>query len=409
MIPTRRIALLLDRGLSVVREVMQGVRIYAANQPSWTLRDCPPWPHLAAHVRDWKPHGIIAGLTLPRMAEELARLGRPLVDIANTLPGLKVPIVDVDHTVVGRLAAEYFLERKFTHFGFFGSESAAYSITQESSFRKYLAESGYEVSSCFGEFLSDLTTPRLWKKLAQKTHHWLRRLGKPAAIFCCDDAPARYLADLCIQMGLRVPDDVALLGLGNDEMECELSQPALSSIMIPAKRIGYEAAALLDRLMSGETWSRKPLFLPPLHVVTRHSTDILAMEDEMVLAALQYVRRHAWEPMSVANVAQNLAVGRRRLELRFRQVLGRSVLDEIHRVRVDRAKVLLTDTDMPITAIAANSGFSSIRRLDVVFNRVTGISPSAYRHSMKPPYEIPLLPTTERLKNNAPRGKELSS
>ncbi len=376
---TRRIALLLDRGLSFVRGVIRGVRAYAADKPNWILRDGPPRPQLVSHVRDWKPHGIIAGLVLPRVAQELTRMRTPLIDTACTLPDLKVPTVDVDHAAVGRLAADYFLERKFDYFGFFGSESAAYSRMRESAFRQRVAEAGHVVSSCHAEYLADLTTPALWKKSALKTRRWLRGLDKPAAILCCEDAPARYLADICRQVGLRIPEDVALLGSGNDDLECGLTQPALSSIAVPSQRVGYEAAALLDRLMSGEPRPREPLLVPPLHVVTRHSTDIMAIEDEIVQAALQYIRQHAWETMSVAKLAHDIAVGRRLLERRFRSVLGRSVLEEIYRLRIARAKQLLTDTHLPIATVAEQSGFPNTRRLDVVFAKRTGLTPTAYR------------------------------
>ena len=380
---TRRIALLLDRGLSFVRGVIRGVRVYAAQRPNWVLRDAPPRLHLVSHVRDWKPHGIIAGLVLKRVAQELARMRTPLIDTAYTLPGLKVPTVDVDHTAVGRLAAEHFLEREFGHFGFFGSESAAYSRIQESAFRQRVAEAGHAVSSCYTEYLADLTTPALWRKSAQKTRRWLRQLARPAAILCCEDAPARYLADVCRQMGLKTPEDMALLGVGNDELECNLTQPALSSIAVPSQRIGYEAAALLDRLMSAKACPQEPLLLPPLHVVTRHSTDIMAIEDGTVQAALQYIRRHASRDMTVGDLAHDIAVGRRLLERRFRSILGRSVLEEIYRVRVQRAKELLTDTHLPVTAVAAQSGFPSTRRLDVVFAKLTGLSPTAYRRQSR--------------------------
>jgi LacI family transcriptional regulator len=377
--PTRRIALLLDRGLSFVRDAIRGVRAYAANKPDWVLRDGPPRMNLVSHVREWKPHGIIAGLVLPRVAQELTRMRTPLIDTAFTLPGLRVPTVDVDHTAVGHLAADYFLERKFAHFAFFGSESAAYSRIRESAFTQRGAEAGHAVSSCYAEYLADLTSVALWRKSAQKTRRWLRQLARPAAVFCCEDAPARYLADLCGQIGLKVPDDLALLGAGNDDLECGLTQPALSSIAVPSQRIGYEAAALLDRLMSGEPPPGEPLLLPPLHVVTRHSTDITAIEDPTVQAALQYIGEHAREEMSVAELAHEIAVGRRLLERRFRSILGRSVLEEIYRVRVERAKELLTDTHLPITAVASQSGFPSARRLDVVFAKRTGLSPTAYR------------------------------
>jgi LacI family transcriptional regulator len=376
---TRRIALLLDQSLGFVREVIRGVRIYAAAKPHWVLRDGPPSLRIVAHLRDWRPHGIIASLVVPRVARELIRVRRELVDTAYVLEGLKVPTVDVDHTAVGRMAAEYLLERKFRHFGFFGSESAAYSRIQESAFRARVGEAGHGVSSCYTEYLPDLATAAVWRKSAERVCRWLRRLGKPAAVLCCEDAPARYLADVCREIGLRVPDDVALLGVGSDEMECHLAQPALSSIAVPSQRIGFEAARLLDRLMAGEECEPGPHLLAPLHVVSRHSTDVTAVEDETVQAALQYVREHAWASISVAGVADAIAVSRRLLERRFREILGRSVLEEIHRLRVDRAKELLVDTHLPIETVAAQSGFSSTRRLDVVFGKLAGTSPTSYR------------------------------
>ncbi len=376
---TRRIALLLDRGLGFVRGVIQGVRVYAADKPNWVLRDGPPRLNLVSHVREWKPHGIIAGLVLEQVARKLIRMKTAMVDTASALPDLDVPAVDIDHTAAGHLGAEYFLERKFRHFGFFGSESAAYSRILESAFKERVAEAGHAVPSCYTEYLADLTAPTLWRKSAQKTRRWLRQLDKPAAILCCDDAPARYLADVSAQIGLNVPEDVALLGLGNDELDCNLSQPVLSSIAVPSQRIGYEAAALLDRLMSGRARPKTPLLLPPLHVVTRHSTDIMAIEDPTVQSALAYIRRHAKQDISVTNLAREIAVGRRLLERRFRSVLGRSVLEEIYRVRVERAKELLTDTGLPIATVAAQSGFPSASRLDVLFARLTGLTPTAYR------------------------------
>jgi LacI family transcriptional regulator len=358
---------------------MRGIRVYAADKPNWILRDGPPRLQLVSHVRDWKPHGIIAGLVLRRVAQGLIRMRTPLIDTAYTLPGLKVPTLDVDHAAVGRLAAEYFLERRFRHFGFIGSASIVYSRVQESAFRQRVAEAGYAVSCCHTEYLADLATPALWRKSARQTHRWLRQLAKPAAVLCCEDPPARYLADVCGQIGLRVPEDIALLGVGNDDLECSLTQPALSSVAVPSQRIGYEAAALLDRLMSGESPPQEPLLLPPLHVVTRHSTDIMAIEDETVRAALQFIRQHACDDISVAKLAHDIAVARRLLERRFRSILGRSVLEEICRVRVERAKELLTETHLPITAVAAQSGFRNVCRLDVVFARLTGSSPTAYR------------------------------
>lgn len=376
---SRRVALLLDRSLSFVRGVLQGIRAYAAGRPHWEIRDGPPRLHLVNRVREWRPHGIIAGLVLPRVAHTLMRMRTPLVDTAFALPGLKVPTVDVDHAAVGRVAAEYYLARKFVSFAFYGSPSARYSQIEERAFRERLAEDGCEVSSCYSDFLPDAKASALWKKSAQKTVRWLRQIPKPVAVFACEDPAARYLADLCRQLRLRIPDDVALLGVGNDELECRLTAPWLSSIGVPSQQIGFEAAALLDRLMAGQPPPSQPVLLPPLRVVTRHSTDIMAVADEIVQAALRHIRQHAAEPMRVADLVYALAVARRDLERRFRRLLGRSVLEEIHKARTDIAADLLSETHLPVSTVARQAGFTSIRQLDVIFVRLKGMTPTCFR------------------------------
>lgn len=375
----RRIALLLDRSLSFVRGVLQGIRAYAARRPEWVVRDGPPRLHMVHRVREWQPHGIIAGLVLPQVARTLIRMRKPLVDTAFALPGLKVPTVDVDHAAVGRMAADYYLQRNFSQFAFYGSESACYSRVEERAFRERLAGAGCEVSSCYSDFLPDARASALWRKSAQKTVRWLRQLPRPVAVFACEDTAARYLADLCRQLGLHVPEEVALLGVGNDDLECRITAPWLSSIEVPSQQIGFEAAALLDRRMAGERAPSQPVLLPPLRVVTRHSTDVMAVEDETVQAALRYLRQHIGEPMQVTDLSHALAVGRRDLERRFRRLLGRSVLEEIHKARTEAAANLLIDTHLPVSAVARQAGFTSARQLDVIFGRLKGTTPTAFR------------------------------
>ena len=176
-----------------------------------------------------------------------------------------------------------------------------------------------------------------------------------------------------------VPDDVAVLGVDNDEVECGLSSPPLSSVAIPLERIGYAAAELLDRLMAGKAAPTETIFLPPVRVVTRQSTEMLAIDDQAVAQALSYIRKHAAEGVSVHATVNSMAQGRRLLECRFRELLGRTILQEIHRVRVEIAKELLAGTNLPMPAIARHAGFANAARLCVVFRHVTSMTPSAYR------------------------------
>ena len=170
-----------------------------------------------------------------------------------------------------------------------------------------------------------------------------------------------------------------LLGVDNDELECLLTSPPLSSIAIPGERIGYEAAKLLDRAMTDRRSAAGRVFLPPIRVVARQSTDTLASGDPVVIAALRYIHSSAVEGVNVAGVVQATGIGRRELERKFRAILGRSVLQELRRVRIGQAQKLLAGTDLPMPAIAKLSGFSSAHRLAIVFHRLCGMPPTAYR------------------------------
>ncbi len=374
-----RIALLMGQDVGFCRDIIRGIRAYAIDKRNWVFQNGPPESSVVQAFRQWKPHGIIAQLLTAELAREVLRLRKPLVDTSCSVPRLRVPIVDADHQAVGRMGAEHFLERGYRHFGFFGSQWAHYSKLREASFRLRLAEAGYTVSACYVEYLLRAAALIEWKHAAGRVRRWLEELPKPVAILAANDIPARELADTCRRFGLRVPDDVALLGVDNDDLECGLTSPPLSSVATPARRIGYEAAKLLDELMAGRPAPREPIFLPPIAVVTRQSTDTLAIHDPAVVAALRFIRGHAADEIRVSDVAQHAAQGRRMLEYKFRDLVGHTILEEIRRVRVQCVKQLLSDTDLPMPAIARRSGFSTPQRMSVVFRQVTGLTPSAYR------------------------------
>lgn len=379
----QRIALLMSQDISFCRNVVRGVRAYAIDKPQWLFRNGPPDAGTVRACRQWGPDAILAHLGTRPIARQVLRIGKPVVDVACALRDLPVPVVDVDHAAVGRLAAEHLLDRGFRNFGYYGSRRAHYSRLRERSFRQRLGEAGAAVSSCHAEYLSELPGTRSWQGLDQRVRGWLLELPKPVAILTSNDTPARHLADLCRQAGLRVPDDVALLGIDNDELECCLTSPPLSSVAIPAEQIGYEAARLLDRMMSGERVPADPVFLAPLGVVTRQSTDTLAIADRAVAAALGFVRRWAGEEIDVGLVAEEAGLARRTLECRFRRLLGRTVLDEIRRRRVELAKELLAGTELHMSEVARRAGFANSQRLAVVFRQVTGQSPTSYRRQVR--------------------------
>lgn len=383
MTAMRRIALLMGQDIGYTRDVLRGIQAYGQNRPGWIFRDGPPDLRILPPLREWKPHGVIAHLFDQKLADALVKLRTPLVNVTSTLKELDVPLVEADHAKIGHLAAEYFLNRGFRHFGYFGSSWTGFSKDREAAFRERLAEHGFSVRSCYAEYLPRPPVAESWKGVDVKVRSWLRGLPKPVAILSSNDIPARELAEMCRLLDLHIPEQVALLGVDNDELECHLCTPVLSSIALPSERIGYEAAKMLHQMMGRRPPRNLEIFLPPLQVVSRQSTDTLAIQDSDVAAALTFIRNHAHEGIGVDSILKELPLSRRVLERKFRDHLGRTVLAEIRRVRLEFVKALLIETDLPMPTIAARAGFSGARRLAVVFRQIIGITPTAYRDQSK--------------------------
>lgn len=379
----RRIALLMDQDIGYTRDVLRGVQVYGRHKPDWVFHDGPQDAKVLPALEEWQPHGVIAHLFDRDFAKALFKMDVPVVNTTSTIEGLEVPLVEVDHQIIGQLAAQHFLEKGFRNFGFFGSAVTGFSRAREAGFRQSLAVHGFQVHACYAEYLPKPPVRSSWKRIDQRVSGWLRRLPRPVAILASNDVPARALAKMCRQLGLDVPEQVSLLGVDNDELECQLSYPPLSSIAIPSERVGYEAAKLLDRIMSGKRPRQQAFFFPPTRVVTRQSTDTLAIDDPDVTSALAFIRANSHREIDVESILAEVPLSRRVLERKFRQHLGRTVLAEIRRVRMETVKSLLSETDLSMPAIAKRSGFSGARRLAVVFRQVTGTTPSAYRAQEK--------------------------
>jgi LacI family transcriptional regulator len=211
---------------------------------------------------------------------------------------------------------------------------------------------------------------------------WVRSLPKPAGVFCCYDIRGRQILEACRSINLRVPDDVAVIGVDNDQVLCELAEPPLSSVIPDTRRTGYLAAQLLEKLMSGRAVQPTMNLVEPLGIATRQSTDVLAIEDQEVSAAVQFIRNHACEGITVDRVLDAVPISRRMLERRFKRIVGRTPHDEIVRVQVERARQMLRGTDLPLKTIAERIGLRHGEYLSVLFKRATGIAPGAYRRGL---------------------------
>lgn len=378
-----RIGLVFSYSLAYCRGILRGVKAYARTRDHWVF--APVDPEADDGVRrlaDLRPAGVIAHVYSDALAKSLKALRRPVVNVCGVLPDLAFPRVGLDDAAIGRLAAGHLLDRGLRHFAFVGHADHAYSVAREASFRSTVEAAGFAVAVHREARARFDPRGRLWST-DDRVLQWVAALPKPVGLFACNDVWGAQLSEVCRQAGLRVPEDVALLGVDNDDLLCELARPSLSSVAVPAEAVGRRAAALLDRLLAGRAAPRRPALLPPTAVVTRQSSDVLAIDDPEVAAAVRHIRGRAHAPVRIADVVEAATVCRRSLERRFRRALGRGIWDEVRRVHLDRARSLLADTDLPMPAVAAASGFTDGKHLSVVFRRETGRTPTGYRREVR--------------------------
>jgi LacI family transcriptional regulator len=353
------------------RGVLRGIAAYSKIHGGWDFtfnpRIDPDFTDTFTrdHVR-----GVIIQVDTVEQSQKLLASGVPAVNICNALsPPAPLPSVYADNTIVGETAAAYFLERGFTNFAFCTNSPSRDARQRQQAFTKATSDAGHACQLLDCAKAANVDDRR----------RTLLALPQPLAVFCSDDHCARQLIDEATGLGLQVPDQIAVLGVDNDEIHCELSGVQLSSIRLNSEQIGYEAAALLAKLIAGQSASANPILIPPIEVITRRSTDVLALADPEVAAAVRFIRDQGGREINVEDLLERTALSRRSLEMRFRKALGRSPHQEIRRVQIERAKLLLTRTDRPMREIADACGFRETRQLSVAFHERIGLTPRQFR------------------------------
>lgn len=320
--------------------------------------------------------GVISRSTTPELAASLLQRRIPTIDMTDFRLHDGLPHVYTHHRTVGQMAAAHLRERGFRHFAFCGFSDHQWSSERREGFAAAVAGSA---SFHIYESRWQATSGDSWAHQQREMIDWLRGLPKPVGIMAANDMRGHHVLDACRQINLPVPEAVAVIGVDNDETLCELCDPPLSSVVPNPERIGFEAAALLDKMMAGGPWPTESLYVPPIGIVTRQSTDVLATDDPIVASSLKLIREGACHNLTVDQILGKVNTSRSVLERRFRKHLGRSPQEEIRQVQLKRVKQLLEETELPLSRIAELSGFQHAEYLSVVFKRVVGITPGTYR------------------------------
>jgi LacI family transcriptional regulator len=366
------VAVLVEMSSAHGRGLIRGVAEYVQRNTNWSLhleeagplRTGPHW------LKTWSGEGIIARIETPAIARTVLSKGVPVVNVAGRTSPPGVPHVDMDNRVACDLVVDYFLQRGYRNFAFCGNPRFEWSAWRQNLFTERLVTERASIEMF--QFRNESTEiPRLCS--------WLKSLLKPVALFACNDLCGRHVIEACDQIGLKVPDEVAVLGVDDDDILCTLCRPQLSSVVPDTEGIGYLAAKTMHALIRGEKLSDSPRLVRPLSVRTRESTDSAFSSDWHVSQALRFIHGHGTRNISVADVVAQVHTSRRFLEKRFLSTTGRSLHDEILRIRLENSQHLLATTAMPLKEVAVRSGFRRADYLSSVFREKVGLSPSEYR------------------------------
>ena len=382
----RKIAVAYPVSVPWMARCMDGLRAYARAHGNWHIFSSPPTLRGAEEtaltlrtLRDWKGDAVLVVSSDVRELRMAARMRIPVVNLSGGLAqSYGVPRVMVNHYSAGRLAAEHLLERGLRNLAFFGWKDLWYSEQRCKGFKERAAEAGIECEMFLQKPGEEVG--QTWTRLIAKPGKWLASLPRPAGVFAVQDYRAQFLIEACQEAELRVPEDIAVIGMDNDVTLCEHSIPTLSSVSRNAERVGWIAAELIDRLMNGDAFPSAEVLIEPDGVIPRQSTDRLYCSDPLVQAAVDLTREHLKKPWNIATLAGHVGVSKRTLEMRFRENLGCSPHDFLTKLRILQAQTLLqTQKQWPLEQIAAECGFGTCTTFYAAFRRQTGQTPASFR------------------------------
>jgi LacI family transcriptional regulator len=381
----QRVALLVESSRAYGRGVLSGIAGFVREHEYWSVffQDLNLCDSTPGWLKTWKGDGIISRLENNDIVRVIRRLKVPVVYLRRVEGPINAPQILTNNADVSRLCFEHLKERGFRHFAFCGFNGADYSDERRDSFVSLVEQAGLRCHVYAGMPHPAKADTARYEGLGMQDGgvlvDWIRQLPKPVGLMACNDMRGQQVLDACREIDVALPDEIAVVGVDNDEVLCNLSNPPLSSVAPNAERIGYEAAALLSRMMAGARVSAKEIYIKPRGVILRRSTEVLAIEDKQTAAATRFIREHACEGIDVSDVLQAVPMSRSTLDRRFIENLGYSPKDEILRVRLNRAKQLLAETELPLALIAERVGLEHVEHFSRIFKNRVGTTPSAFR------------------------------
>jgi LacI family transcriptional regulator len=372
------VLLLIETSVAYGRGLVEGIARYALENGPWSVQfegrgldSLPPkW------LKNWRGDGIISRTISLKTARLLRATHLPVVEMHGSSK-IGVSQVRVDFDMVVRMATDHLLSSGLRHFAYFTCGQSDAVKEQYAAFRSALESRGFGFHAYPAPVVKEIV-PHWDERWRPNVAKWVRTLPRPVGVFTPADSHAVRLLDVCRELNVAVPEELALLGMGNDPVICETLRPTLSSLDLNAARIGYEAARLLDRKMAGRQ-SNDVVRVPPSHVAVRQSTDLMVMDDADMVRAMQFVREFACTGIDISRVAEEVGLSLSVLQRRFHKYLGRTPKSEIMRVQIEHAKRLLSQTDRSCESVAKKSGFTSLTSFTRAFHRETGTTPNAYR------------------------------
>ncbi|HUZ18874.1 MAG TPA: XylR family transcriptional regulator [Spirochaetia bacterium] len=378
--PQRKtVALIIETSNGYARGILRGIRHFIQENPRWSI-------YLAEHGRHevdnsfpdgWDGSGVIARIETERIADLVRRMDVPTVDVsaARLIPG--IPWVETDDLDITRIAIDHLMGCGLHNIAYFGDSYYNWSKWRCKSFIDIARRNGLN-PHVFN--LPERSQPMVnWYRERDSIHAWIESLPKPVGIFACYDACGQQILEVCRYNEIQVPEAVAVVGVDNDELLCDLSYPPLSSVIPNAFQTGFLAAELLDRMMAGQPVPAEKHSIRALGVKKRISTDVLAVDDKQIAQSVTYMHEHAGENIKVDDILRVVPLSRRVFERRFKKALNRTPHRELNRIRIEHARALLLQTDMQVGEIAERLGFRHTEYLTVMFKQETGITPREFR------------------------------